>query len=106
MPEKAWKTFERRIATIFGCRRRGVDFGTEAEGGKDDLTHEHYSIECKLYGVPSYALLLSACRQAEAAAKGREPLAVVKRKRDHDDNALVVMRLETFREWRLAPPEG
>ena len=57
-----------------------------------------------MLGRPSFGQLLDACNQAEAAADrvvGGSPLpiAVVKRKRDHDVNALVVMRWETWLEW-------
>ena len=58
--------------------------------------------ECKLLGRPSFSDLLEACRQAEANAEPLQtPVAVVKRKRDRDTDALVVMRLESFREWFL-----
>jgi hypothetical protein len=100
MADKAWKAFERRIAKFFGCKRRGADYGG-AEGGKDDLTHAHYAVECKLLSRPSFQAMLSAARQAEGSARGREPVAIIKRKNDLDADALVVMRLETFRQWRV-----
>jgi hypothetical protein len=101
MPDKSWKAFERRLAALFGCKRRGPDFRGE-DGGNDDLTHPHWSVEAKLLGAPTYSAMLAACKQAEANARGREPVAVVKRKSAQDKDALVVMRLETFRDWRLA----
>ena len=59
-------------------------------------------LECKLYGAPSYSVLLAAAKQAEDNARpGQEPVGVVKRKNARDDDALVVMRLATFKEWRL-----
>jgi hypothetical protein len=91
--------FERRVAELFGCRRRGHEQAGRAGG--DDLTHEHYAVECKLLTKPTWSSLVAAARQAERSANGREPIAVVKASGAHDDNALVVMRLETFREWRL-----
>lgn len=100
MADKSWKAFERRIGLVFGCKRRGADYG-DADGGKDDLTHEHYSVECKLLGKPTFQQLLDACKQSEGAARGREPIAIVKRKRDLDEDSLVIMRLATFREWRM-----
>jgi hypothetical protein len=59
-----------------------------------------WSIEVKLLGRPGYADLLEAVRQAERAAQPAElPIAVVKRKRADDADALVVLRLETFLAW-------
>ena len=46
----------------------------------------------------------NACLQAETnAAENQEPVAIIKRKSQgsSDDDALVVMRLGTFKEWRL-----
>lgn len=108
MPDAAWKAFERRIAAFFGGQRRGADF-RGANGGKSDVIARGFSIECKLLGRPSYADLLEAARQAEASASAIElPIAVVKRKRAQDSDALVVLRLETFLDWfgperRIAP---
>lgn len=112
MPDKGWKAFERRIAKVFGGKRRGADY-RDQEGGKDDIIHPHWAIECKLLGRPSFAGMQAACRQAEAASRiphpgenlllfrAREPVAVIKKKGARDNDALVVMRLETFKEWRL-----
>jgi hypothetical protein len=118
--DKSWKAFERRIAKLFGCKRRGADFRGE-NGGKDDLTHSLYAVECKLLSKPTYGAMLEACRQAEGAAMvtrttavnyeakeitlnreiERHPIAIVKRKGDRDEDALVIQRLSTFREWHL-----
>lgn len=101
MPDAAWKAFERRIAKIFpGASRRGAYTGNGRQG-RPDLVCPGYSVECKLLSRPSFADLLNAARQAEDNAETAEqlPVAVVKRKGDLDANAIVVMRLETFREW-------
>lgn len=99
MPDAGWKKLERRVAALFGGQRRGADYGGKA-GGKSDVIAPGWSIECKLLGRPSFAALRLAAEQAERAAKPDEiPIAVVKRKNDHDRNALVTMRLETFMEW-------
>ncbi len=99
-----WKAFELRIAEVFGGERRGAYTGSNGEG-KSDVIHHHYSIECKLLGAPTYGAMLAACRQAEANAETplHEPVAVIKRKNARLKDALVVMRLETFRDWRLSP---
>ena len=102
MADKAWKAFERTIAAIFGGTRRGADTrGPDA--GKTDVIHPHFAIECKLLGRPGYADMLAAAKQAETNAEPhQEPVAVVKRKNARNDDALVVMRLETFRQWRIS----
>src|SRR5262245_51165744 len=100
MPDAAWKAWERRVARVFGGRRRGADTGDAERGGRSDVIAPGWSIECKLLGRPGYADLLEAARQAERAAKPSEiPVAVVKKKRSEDADALVCMRLEAFLEW-------
>ena len=104
-----WKAFEARIAARFGLRRRGAATSRRGDGLSDACREDgsdspHWAIECKLLGRPSFQQLLDAARQAEAAAEGVRtghptPLAIVKRKNDHDANALVVMRLEPWLEW-------
>jgi hypothetical protein len=117
MPTTSWKSWERRVAKIFGVTRRGPIFRS-ADGGTDDCTSERYSIECKLLARPTYGQMLDACKQAEAAQdipiplrdddgvvlridwRARQPLAIVKRLRDRDGDALVCMRLETWLKWQ------
>jgi len=101
--DKSWKAFERRIARVFGGKRRGADTRDE-RGGNTDVIHPFFAIECKLLGAPSFSKMLEACRQAERNAdEHQEPIAIIKRKSQGsaDDDALVVMRLGTFKEWRL-----
>ena len=120
MSDKAWKAWERTVAKIFGTKRRGPMFRNE-DGGTDDCTHAWYAIECKLLSRPTFGQLLDACRQAEGAAmvtrcveideaeksitldstQEREPIAIVKRKGDRMEDALVIQRLATFRAWHL-----
>ena len=99
MTDHAWKQFERRVAKRFGGQRRGADY-RDSEGGKNDVIVDGWSIECKLLGRPSLWAMQIACAQAESAAQPHDiPIAIVKKKGQHDDNALVVMRLEQFQEW-------
>ena len=100
----SWKSFERRIAKRLGGQRRGAHTGSGGKGtGKTDVIHDHFAIECKLLGAPTYSAIVAACKQAEdAAEEGQEPIAIVKRKSAQDNDALVCMRLETFTAWRIA----
>jgi hypothetical protein len=100
MTDTAWKAWERRVAAIFGGKRRGAYTGT-TRGGKSDIIKTGWSIECKLLSRPGFADLLAAALQAEANAEQPTdiPIGVIKRKGDFDTQALVVMRLERFREF-------
>ena len=106
--DKSWKAWERRVAKLFGCKRRGADFRGE-NGGKDDLTHDYWAVECKLLSRPTFGQMLEAAKQAEAAGAvveveegfSRHPIAIVKRKFDEDADALVIQRLGTFKAWHL-----
>lgn len=100
MTDTAWKAFERRVASVFGGKRRGAYTGT-TQGGKSDIIKPGWSIECKLLSRPCFADLLAAARQAEANAEQPTdiPISVIKRKGDLDTQALVVMRLERFKEF-------
>ena len=105
MPDKAWKAFERRIAKWFpGGRRRGADTrGVDA--GKSDIIADGWSPECKLQHRIAYQVILDACLQAERNAVSMQtPVAILKRPRDRDRNAIVCMRLEVFAQWFLPPP--
>jgi len=103
---EGWKEFEARIAARFGGRRRGAQTSRDRCGLPDCIDTPGYAIECKLLGRPGYADLVAAARQAERAADPTElPVAVVKRKRAEDRDALVVLRLETFLDW-FGPTRG
>src|SRR3990167_8199558 len=97
MPDKSWKAWERRLAKMFGGRRRGPVLGIPFT---NDIVVDGWSIEAKLLGRPSFGEMLSAARQAEAARDEASdiPVAIIKRKGDLVENALVVMRLPVFME--------
>ncbi len=99
MSDKTWKAFERKIAKALGGERRGADYG-DARGGKTDVIHPLWAIECKLYKRPTWGVLLGACRQAEAAAEAHQmPIAVMKKNGAPMGDTIVAMRLGEFRSW-------
>ena len=100
MTDKAWKQFERRICEKFGGKRRGA-YVHDGIHSKNDCVAHGWSIEAKLLKRPHYQSMLDACKQAEQnrESKWDIPVAIVKRKNDHDVNALVCMRLEEFARW-------
>lgn len=100
MHSGTWKAWERRVAEILGGVRRGPDTRGE-HGGKTDIIHDRFAIECKRLSRPSFGLILDACKQAEKNGEDwQEPIAVVGRKQDCWKDAIVVMRLEVFKKWR------
>lgn len=107
MTDKAWKAFERRIASLFGGQRRGAHT-SDGQHGKSDVIKSGWSIECKLYSKPDYDTMLQAARQAEANREYPDdiPVAIVKRLRGRDENALVVMRLDVFAEYFIGQGVG
>jgi len=99
-PPASWKNFERRIARIFGGKRRGA-YVSDGIKGKNDIIVNGWSIECKLLKRPTYQQMFDACIQAE---KNKEetndiPIAIVKKSGVRDNNALVIMRLEQFKDY-------
>jgi hypothetical protein len=101
MPDRSWKAWERRLASWFpNASRRGAYTGSRSNG-KSDLICAGWSVEAKLLSRPSFQVLLDACYQAEENQDhpGDIPVAVIKRKGDRDTDALVIMRLETFKEY-------
>jgi len=100
MPDKSWKAWERVVARIFGGIRRGAYTGSGGTG-KSDVIVDGWSIECKLLSRPTYQQMVNACLQAEANAENPKdiPVAVVKKKYAKTGDALVIMRLEKFKEF-------
>ena len=100
-PPASWKNFERRICRMFGGDRRGA-YVSDGKCGKNDCVDtEGFSIELKLLKRPTYQQMYDACMQAE---KNKEkdtdiPIAIVKKNGVRDKNALVIMRLEQFRDF-------
>lgn len=107
MSDTAWKAFERRIARAFpNGRRRGADTRGE-HAGKSDVVCDGWAPECKLQARLGFADMLAAARQSERNASSpiQTPVAILKRPRDRDCDALVCMRLEVFSAWFLTPGE-
>lgn len=112
MPDASWKAFERRISKALGGQRRGAET-RGPRGGRTDVIHDVWGVECKLLGRSGHADILSAVRQAERNSTATQiPVAIVKRKGDRDTDSLVSMRLETWLEWygptedAANPPNG
>lgn len=98
-PPSSWKAWETRVARIFGGKRRGA-YVSNGKSGKSDIIKDGWSIEVKLNKRPHFQMIFDACKQAEINAENPLdiPVAVIKKLYTKDDDALVVMRLETFRE--------
>lgn len=100
---QAWKKWESFLATLLGGKRRGAQTSWGGEG-LSDVIHPFWSIEAKLLSSPHYGQIKDACRQAETSAKeGQCPIAIIKKKGENWQEALVVMRLEEFHSWFGGP---
>jgi len=99
MSNASWKEFERRVARDLGGQRRGADTGG-VRGGKTDIIHPFFGVECKLLGRVGLADILNACVQAELNSEPHQiPIAVVKKKHGRMDDCVVAMRYNVWREW-------
>lgn len=96
----AWKAWEREVAKRLGGVRRGPDT-RGPEGGKTDIVHPVFAIECKHIARPSFVHFITAIRQAEANAQPhhRLCLAAIHRKGDDYSDGLVVMRIGDVADW-------
>lgn len=98
MADKFWKAFERRICLIFGGKRRGADYA-DARGGKNDCIEcKGWSIEIKNMLRPQFKKIEEDVQKAEQRKEHPDdiPIAIMKRKRTRDKDALVCIRLEVF----------
>ena len=101
MPPNTWKKFELWCSKYIGGERRGADYGC-ATGGKNDIIHDWLSVECKYGARITYALIQQALRQAERAANPDQlPIAIVKKKGDSNEDAVVCINIKWFRDWFL-----
>ena len=102
MPDAGWKAFERRIAKYFpDGRRRGPDYRGHGTTGKTDVISPGWSIECKLYGKPTFQIMLDAALQAETNRPEPDdiPIAIVKKKGIQDANSFTVFVWSTFMDY-------
>ena len=99
-PTKSWKAFELRISRLLGGKRRGA-YVSDGKKGKTDIIKPGWAIETKLLKRPTYQQMFDACLQAENNAESKldVPIAIVKKSGKRDKDSLVIMRLETFREF-------
>ncbi len=97
-----WKFAERRIARQLGGQRIPVS----GRAGQPDIRHPWLSIEVKhRRRLPRW--LLTALAQAEqAATPGQLPVAILHQHGQRYSEALVVLRLQDFREWFGDEPEA
>ena len=100
-PDAAWKAFERYVAKEMGGERRGADY-RDASGGKNDIILQGWSIECKKLARPLFSDLRNAIKQAEEAAKaGDVSLAIVSKKNQAYDKAIVCMSIRQLQNIKV-----
>jgi len=99
VPDASWKAFERKVSKALGGQRRGADTRGPS-GGRTDVIHDVWGVECKLLSRSGHADILAAVRQAERNSKATQiPIAIVKRKGDKFVDSICAMRIETWLEW-------
>jgi len=101
MTDKVWKAAERAIAKFWpGAIRRGSDFRGE-NSGKSDIVAPGWSIEVKHGKRHTFGMIRAAINQAETNKEKPDdiPVAVIHKTGDDYKDSLVVMRLETFRDF-------
>jgi len=98
MHTDSWKKFENRICKRLGGKRRGADYKSIRGGNNDCIGIDGFSVEIKVWEHPYYQMMLDETRRAEEHRDKPDdiPLAIIKRKGDRDNDALVIFRLETF----------
>ena len=103
MTDKSWKAVERRLCKIFGGKRRGADFGSAETGKNDCIECDGWSIEIKHMLRPSFGIIEEDVRKAEERKEHKDdiPIAIMKRKRSRDKDAIVCIRLEVFEKQIL-----
>ena len=100
-----WKSFERRVAKMFGVERNSKSGLGEpipdiiAAVPPMKKTRIFLSIECKIRGsIPKF--LREVMEQIEKSSKiGYSPIAIVKEKSKQDKDSYVFMRLSTFKQF-------
>lgn len=102
MADKVWKQAERRVAKLFGVRRRtgsGCDYRT----GADDLMHERLHIEIKYrqkHGVFSWwrEILDALAQEQKKGNKKKSPVLVLVEKGSPVFLAVVPLEPKALRE--------
>lgn len=72
MTNPAWKKAERRLASLFGTKRRPLSGGNQG-GGRDDSLHHSLFLECKWSSSSSLWTLYDKTRKM-ARREGRVPV--------------------------------
>jgi hypothetical protein len=94
MADKGWKQFERRMCRDVGVERQAV---TGERDGADNQPHHLFCFQFKLRTVlPAYlwTWLAGICGTAQKA--GKVGVLVVKRPRQRDTEALVIL---SWKDW-------
>jgi len=102
MPNKFWKTIERRIARMFGTER----IGTKEGGPAPDWENEWTVGEVVCHEIPKW--ITEELAQAERRPTDRDKLRllVIHEKGQDLGKALVVIRLGQFGDWFLGEGKG
>ena len=97
MTDKAWKSFERRVAKYIGHAER-IPVSGRQRGYAADISHYWLGIECK-YRKQLPEWLKDAMRQARASCNQHQmPIVIIGEKGDHVGNAWAMVPMSEFRD--------
>jgi len=94
MPEKSWKSFERRIADGLGGRRIPVSESLQRETDQGDVAHPIFFIECKKrknISIPAW------WRQTEDKAKALRKIPLLCISSERFERPVVIMNFRDFK---------
>ena len=97
MPNRYWKTIERRIARLFGTER----IGTREGGQAPDFENGWVVGEVVCHQVPKWIVDELAQAERRVTDKEKVRLLLIHQKGEDLDRALVVVRLSQFQDWFL-----
>ena len=89
MADKAWKSFERRVAKLIGGER--IPVSGRQRGYAADIAHPWLGVECK-YRRKLPEWMTDAMRQAKASCnKHQMPIVIIGEKGDKTENAWAIV---------------
>lgn len=76
MADKRWKAVERRVAKVFGTRRRRGS-GCDVETGSDDILHDSLHVEIKTSKRPYGVIKVYDHAAKKAKKENKTPVVII-----------------------------
>ncbi|MFW6120643.1 MAG: hypothetical protein ACOC80_07045 [Petrotogales bacterium] len=91
MTDKAWKSYERWVASVFGTRRRPLS-GSNQGSGTGDIIHDKLNIECKNHKNSTVVNWMNKTIKES----DKKPLMFIHKKNTPNESSVVVMPYKEF----------